>query len=114
MRIRDWSSEVGSSDLWPISICRRSASRKPSSRRRTACSTPTEALGRTDRKSVVQGKSVAVRVDLDGGRIIKKTSASLVRTDRKRVTPRQNSSLLVSLLIPSYTTVLNIPNYHLS
>src|SRR3546814_19630969 len=30
------------------------------------------ALGKTDRKSVVSGKSVSVRVDLGGGRIIKK------------------------------------------
>src|SRR3546814_12328180 len=67
LRISDWSSDVCSSDL-------------SAGRRRGRPSRPVErddarrrglAAG-ADRKSVVQGKSVSVRVDIGGRRIIKK------------------------------------------
>src|SRR3546814_687242 len=101
MRISDWSSDVCSSDLTGSRRTRRSspARRAPVGRwsggtRRTAgrsregrvargsgrparirargASRP--ACRRTDRKSVVEGKSVSVRVDLGGGRSIKKNN----------------------------------------
>src|SRR3546814_2362689 len=77
MRISDWSSDVCSSDL--------GAGREPRPGAAAACAL---ALGgravddracrarglahASDRKSVVEGKSVSVRVDLGGRRIIKK------------------------------------------
>src|SRR3546814_13490633 len=69
MRISDWSSDVCSSELsagiefCPIAILAQAVS-----------STLTALSGscRTDRKSVAYGKSVSVRVDLGGRRIIKK------------------------------------------
>src|SRR3546814_7266263 len=85
MRISDWSSDVCSSDLSPPDTstgrCRtirapwhhahdapaRHAADRPSHRqthRRAAAATPVE------RKSVVEGKSVSVRVDLGGRRSI--------------------------------------------
>src|SRR3546814_1433372 len=85
MRISDWSSDVCSSDLaarisrsQPSFQARTSASmRDVRSRRRGAPPTaPMTARwnprSRSDRKSVVEGKSVSVRVDLGGRRIIKK------------------------------------------
>src|SRR3546814_16955248 len=94
MRISDWSSDVCSSDL-PAAAGRaaapagsaRSRPRRTGARRRP----PRPAAGygpargrdsadppsprppgrRTDRKSVVSGKSVSVRVDLVGRRVIK-------------------------------------------
>src|SRR3546814_13082552 len=89
MRISDWSSDVCSSDL---SAGGRAAIRSASAniRRRTVSAHPPDANGksslmslaaarkliqapRRDRKSVEWGKSVSVRVDLGGRRIIKKT-----------------------------------------
>src|SRR3546814_14539505 len=91
MRISDWSSDVCSSDLRPRR--RRSAARairwkrrwRPVSRKSSAtpqarmswngtrlqrkAAVPSGRAG--DRKSVVEGKSVSVRVDLGGRRIIK-------------------------------------------
>src|SRR3546814_20310472 len=68
MRISDWSSDVCSSDL-PFFV-------GPVRRVRGALPHPTcqPAVGwcAGDRKSVVEGKSVSVRVDLGGRRIIKK------------------------------------------
>src|SRR3546814_13971911 len=72
MRISDWSSDVCSSDLerpraWPLDAL--FDDRRPADR-----------LGirrwQLDRKSVVQGKSVSVRVDLGGRRIIKKNTTN--------------------------------------
>src|SRR3546814_15154255 len=78
MRISDWSSDVCSSDLGPhrdmpvlvgkARLAQPQARRVDDGRDRrhdTALSAP-------DRKSVVSGKSVSVRVDLGGRRIIKK------------------------------------------
>src|SRR3546814_6183574 len=77
MRISDWSSDVCSSDLgrrlFAALVARRQAPRLRLDRGRQR-----PALGaldgwrRGDRKSVVSGKSVSVRVDLGGRRIIKK------------------------------------------
>src|SRR3546814_8770872 len=93
-RISDWSSDVCSSDLcsavstqisvirissswligWIASRTRCRASRAEAMRRfwrMTSCTARTPSpLG--DRKSVVEGKSESVRVDLGGRRIIKK------------------------------------------
>src|SRR3546814_15900963 len=84
MRISDWSSDVCSSDL----SCTRSATSTPArSGRRPAArrsSFRRWRRARTDRKSVVSGKSVSVRVDLGGRRIIKnKNEHKLINTIRK-------------------------------
>src|SRR3546814_8993115 len=74
MRISDWSSDVCSSDL-------RIAKPRPREFRERVCPPPASEedqpdadhdAGSRDRKSVVSGKSVSVRVDLGGRRIIKK------------------------------------------
>src|SRR3546814_13283447 len=79
MRISDWSSDVCSSDL------RRHASGMPGGLRRGRrtlghCAAPRPGghpAFHGDRKSVVWGKSVSVRVDLGGRRIIKKKRKKL-------------------------------------
>src|SRR3546814_14051996 len=94
MRISDWSSDVCSSDL----VVRR-RDRPPGRRRHQADADRTAvrpdqtgreppqagpgdepghtgAAGQADRKSVVEGKSVSVRVDLGGRRILKKTNST--------------------------------------
>src|SRR3546814_10970992 len=96
MRISDWSSDVCSSDLtrqtqrvrptserWPSpdayagaefchTICEEECLRCSSSRaRKPLCTSSTMTR---DRKSVVWGKSVSVRVDYGGSRIIKKNT----------------------------------------
>src|SRR3546814_10432081 len=82
MRISDWSSDVCSSDLRRD----RPASGKagPASGWGSSRSVPLEGHIVTcapkaspgDRKSVVSGKSVSVRVDLGGSRIIKKKNTN--------------------------------------
>src|SRR3546814_14787680 len=96
MRISDWSSDVCSSDLLEAALHAdlRSVNATLDEHERIArciivddawtpdngLLTPTGKIRRsvleqhyaTDRKSVVSGKSVAVRVDLGGRRIIKK------------------------------------------
>src|SRR3546814_3470376 len=76
MRISDWSSDVCSSDLqlviYPRPIFRRAMEHNAASlilvhNHPSGDATPSEE----DRQSVVQGKSVSVRVDLGGRRIIK-------------------------------------------
>src|SRR3546814_13312732 len=69
MRISDWSSDVCSSDLRGVAAVE--------IQRRTLEILGTLQVERrqhpvADRKSVVSGKSVSVRVDLGGRRIIKK------------------------------------------
>src|SRR3546814_19867917 len=82
MRIGDWSSDVCSSDLmlkaWNtghpggIALLRpRTSPTMIRSGRRRSVERTRSAIVTADRKSVVSGKSVSVRVDLDGGRIIK-------------------------------------------
>src|SRR3546814_20676184 len=90
MRISDWSSDVCSSDLaviapccidlWPFEHVDRfvgiGVARLPDFLRREAQNRRDPAHQRVeqhvDRKSVVSGKRVSVRVDLGGRRIIKK------------------------------------------
>src|SRR3546814_18942118 len=90
MRISDWSSDVCSSDLIEFTLYWGGRTRAdlylheeveawvrehPNFRYVPVHSEPTDDCqwsGRTDRKSVVEGKSESVRVDLGGGRIIKK------------------------------------------
>src|SRR3546814_11903653 len=106
MRISDWSSDVCSSDL------RSSAGRRAGTRggtrtapSATASAGPCSAAWRTpqapapgsvrclrawaprastDRKSVVSGKSVSVRVDLGGTSLIEKTKKHKEHTKRKQ------------------------------
>src|SRR3546814_19880224 len=82
MRISDWSSDVCSSDLGAGGGLSRllAGKRRRRGGRRVAGvgrGSPGEALGAEwteDRKSVVSGKSVSVRVDLGGRRILKNNS----------------------------------------
>src|SRR3546814_7242945 len=96
MRISDWSSDVCSSDLFVVEI---EISKQVDGKtldtvlgkgdqpihalavKRRAETTPHPP----DRKSVVSGKSVPVRVDLGGRRIIKKTK----KTQYSRIHNRQ-------------------------
>src|SRR3546814_15840338 len=101
MRISDWSSDVCSSDLAARRLDsvgndetggdRRSGSRLWLSvvdeRRRQLCRAGHLRAGhfhrseaQADRKSVVEGKSVSVRVDLGGRRIIKKKKHIVLTT----------------------------------
>src|SRR3546814_12908905 len=92
MRISDWSSDVCSSDLIvgagavslpsvyavdavdPIAVPARTApSVAPASARAPPTAAPPASIVTPDRKSVVEGKSVSVRVDLGVRRIIKIT-----------------------------------------
>src|SRR3546814_19293109 len=78
MRISDWSSDVCSSDLHRVG--KQAGDGGLARARRTPEDDRGEAAGGDhaadrplrDRKSVVKGKSVTVRVDLGGRRIIKK------------------------------------------
>src|SRR3546814_2927069 len=82
MRISDWSSDVCSSDLTMVETDRAGAHgsrRRPAHARHhgagihaTGQERSKRHVGDQDRKSVVSGKSVSVRVDLGGRRIIKK------------------------------------------
>src|SRR3546814_11163109 len=95
MRISDWSSDVCSSDLgsWrrpsPARACRfppradKRNARCPSCRRSLPPQSPDDR-GSQDRKSVVKGKSVSVRVDL-GGRRINKTKKTTCQLQIKNV-----------------------------
>src|SRR3546814_20152700 len=77
MRISDWSSDVCSSDLGgklrrQIILGQRRAHPRIMVERRGKVRRRGEMAQRVDRKSVVSGKSVSVRVDLGGRSIIKK------------------------------------------
>src|SRR3546814_17687761 len=88
MRISDWSSDVCSSDLQRVVrhglraqrgvLAGRGAGGRPLRRLagrglfRRVDVQPGDRRQQGDRKSVVEGKSVSVRVDLGGRRIIKK------------------------------------------
>src|SRR3546814_11102922 len=97
MRISDWSSDVCSSDLF-----KGNASAHPT-REHSAqfhlqsggrcrddgnhacrCSSVSRSHRTRDRKSVVYGKSVSVRVDLGGRRIIKKKNRRVQAQHNKR------------------------------
>src|SRR3546814_19822597 len=93
VRISDWGSDVCSSDLRPArrsadghhacavhpgdgDLLRAHRSRAVAAARRARH--PVDAAERGDRKSVVSGKSVSVRVDLGGRRSIKKTNSHYI------------------------------------
>src|SRR3546814_15327102 len=114
MRIRDWSSDVCSSDLsGRPSPCRPIITNSPERKRKLGgrlivklnrcsfqwrtertSSTVSEAEGASlaasairslitlDRKSAVSGKSVSVRVDLGGRRLIKKKNKPLTKEEK--------------------------------
>src|SRR3546814_20269056 len=96
MRISDWSSDVCSSDLRKIGRHRVERGALVGNVIR-ALGQPGERAGRDrerrpadiDRKSVVSGKSVSVRVDLGGRRIIqkKKTSSTSNQTLKDSARP---------------------------
>src|SRR3546814_13899840 len=101
MRISDWSSDVCSSDLgilplrsglvpWPPEVDRVLGDEGPvavqDDRRQLPVFIPSEPqpndMAGLDRKSVVSGKRVAVRVDLGGRRIIKKKNRNTQLNNR--------------------------------
>src|SRR3546814_19114455 len=103
MRISDWSSDVCSSDLGL-----RHEVPAPRDRLRQAQG---DGRGRenraagADRKSVVLGKSVSVRVDLGGRRIITKKNPRM---------PEQHNhihELLVNVLISKYIGAVGLLHY---
>src|SRR3546814_1642827 len=91
MRISDWSSDVCSSDLTGsvdidgsrvtvTATLRRPLRILPGADRDVAATDSADAVpGLLDRKSVVKGKSVSVRVDPGGRRIIKKKTNDTIR-----------------------------------
>src|SRR3546814_20656195 len=107
MRISDWSSDVCSPDLAarrPVAAhpCRNRAatarlkSRTASFERGARCKARTAASRRIaptnpqlDRKSVGEGKSVSVRVDLGGRRIIQKKKTRQTGIRRKHIKNKQ-------------------------
>src|SRR3546814_21200663 len=113
MRISVWSSDVCSSDL-SAETKRSKASRRTniavfcrSWRRSTpiamSYSCSSLAWNSSDRKSVVEGKSVSVRVELGGRRIIKKQKNILNKQlDLNNIKYRYNDSRVSS----QYTTRL--------
>src|SRR3546814_17360947 len=99
MRISDWSSDVCSSDLaWVFGGARRGIVSAIERRSEIA---PGEARAARrqrqriepmlDRQSVVSGKSVSVRVDLGGRRIIKKKQRHNMTQHRTMIKIRQRS-----------------------
>src|SRR3546814_11675007 len=86
MRISDWSSDVCSSDLFRAAGLDGSlyqgfrAEGRPDPQQ-TSPRMGAGDGGRPDRKSVVLGKSVSVRVDLGGRRVIKKKITMIVNTN---------------------------------
>src|SRR3546814_15833821 len=90
MRISDWSSDVCSSDLACLLLI------PPSTSTSMPLICPAAGLARkriaraTDRKSVVSGKSVSVRVELGGRRIIKKKNKQKHRNNTLRTTKNNN------------------------
>src|SRR3546814_16196829 len=95
MRISDWSSDVCSSDLrragrpqYPrLSVARRARPARGHAAgardlRHAQLAAEPGSRHRADRKSVVEGKSVSVRVTLGGRRIIKKKKSKLYQNTR--------------------------------
>src|SRR3546814_11508280 len=87
LRISDWSSDVCSSDLFALAAASNAHALNYVQRVPASCGTYavseqnrdaylfSNAAPTPDRKSVVSGKSVSVRVDLGGRRFIKKKKA---------------------------------------
>src|SRR3546814_15851432 len=85
MRISDWSSDVCSSDLSKQGEGLLALELNENGKQKVIDTTTKNPNMRLDRKSVVSGKSVSVRVDLGGRRIIKKKKrAQLVTQQRPR------------------------------
>src|SRR3546814_15435739 len=72
VRISDWSSDVCSSDLGGYPRTRPAAARHARSRAPRGWRPAGPTRRPRDRQSVASGKSVSVRVDLGGRRILKK------------------------------------------
>src|SRR3546814_17730755 len=83
MRISDWSSDVCSSDLRQDALDRAVEPRRVAAgeigARGAVVRHEERVADEGDRKSVVSGKSVSVRVDLGGRRIIKKKIISNIK-----------------------------------
>src|SRR3546814_20152744 len=108
MRISDWSSDVCSSDLLSVALYRQVAPPwlspaplpcvaptfldvvKP--RRGHLADSPSPPVSHADRKTVVYGKSVSVRVDLGGRRILNKQK----QHTHNRTTKRSKSNTTMS------------------
>src|SRR3546814_17065416 len=90
MRISDWSSDVCSSDL----RCQRiqSTNARPLRAARPARKGARFHPRKADRKSVVEGKSVSVRVDLGGSRIIKKKKRK-IKIDNRTYRQETNNNI---------------------
>src|SRR3546814_8329015 len=89
MRISDWSSDVCSSDLPAARLAGHQQRPDRLGAGRTAGLAGQQAVDSAvaeppDRKSVVSGKRVSVRVDLGGRRIMKNTT-SRKKTTRQRI-----------------------------
>src|SRR3546814_17620772 len=111
MRISDWSSDVCSSDLpaRPIAeIVYRPAQGvlvTSATLRGGGRSGANGIGGWTDRKSVVEGKSVAVRVDLGGRRIVKKKKTKYINTHQLQLTKHLTN-------IKLYPTIHHTSTHH--
>src|SRR3546814_17147016 len=109
MRISDWSSDVCSSDLLPplrvaglleaargalaqLSDAEMLVTRLEAYPERDTAFAMARATSR-DRKSVVEGKGVSVRVDLGGRRIIKKKNRKERTTCKWKTNKRRNKEI---------------------
>src|SRR3546814_19747121 len=95
MRISDWSSDVCSSDLFDgVMHFEWLEENTPLRRNRHGIHEPAARgkRARRDRKSVVWGKSVSVRVDLGGRRIIKKKKNEALGEMRTQKLERNNNN----------------------
>src|SRR3546814_16092098 len=110
MRISDWSSDVCSSDLQRPRLAEPLGQHREAAVGRAArrCHQPfgnlllehqghrgegTRVRGQRDRKSVVSGKSVSVRVDLGGRRIIKKKKKRKKQTQQHMEITKQDNTM---------------------
>src|SRR3546814_20438458 len=103
MRISDWSSDVCSSDLSPESSAEREgAVGFGSPAIAVPPPKPIEKAG-IARKSVVEGKSVAVRVDLGGRRIIKKKKNQTYSNIKTLITRRIEKLISRTIIVQHRT-----------
>src|SRR3546814_15945189 len=89
MRISDWSSDVCSSDLFEAMGLRVDEFAIDEAKIKDHPGYSPSIVSYEDRKSVVSGKSVSVRVDLGGRRIIKKKNLESLSVQRPSY--RQNN-----------------------
>src|SRR3546814_13649411 len=114
MRISDWSSDVCSSDLFisknshrgnmqvgGFQICAEisancdlmedvSMATAKKAAKKAVKKAPAKKAKKVDRKSVVQGKSVSVRVDPGGRRIIKKKNTDAYVDEKRQMNRKLN------------------------